>query len=35
MLVLVVFLVEMVAAGGGRYWSEGSGVNVAGLMAGS
>ena len=29
------FLVEMVAAGGGRYWSEGSGVNVAGLMAGS
>ena len=27
------FLVELVAAGGGRYWSEGSRVSVAGLMA--
>ena len=29
------FWVFMVAACGGRYWIEGSGVSVAGVMAGS
>ena len=28
-------MVVMVAAGGGRNWIEGSGVNVAGVMAAS